>query len=103
MASIVGNPFNKIMTIFVLYIKHLLKQLLPYTGCGCDVFGRAYQQLGEGSLPGRKRGRKLGVKKTPPGTPHGDAPKVWAVNPEFVDNQTRTPKPASLACPVTGP
>lgn len=32
MASIVGNPFNKITVIFVLYIKHLLKQLLLYWG-----------------------------------------------------------------------
>ena len=38
MALIIGNPFNKIIAIFILYIKHLLKQLLLDTRHGCDVF-----------------------------------------------------------------
>lgn len=36
MASDLGDLFNKVTAIFILYIKHLLKSVYP--GPDCDVF-----------------------------------------------------------------
>lgn len=35
--------------------------------------------------------------------PNRDAPKIWAVSPELVYNQTQDPKPAFPACLMSGP